>query len=92
MSTGTVLYWRTKQEPEGNGFGFIADDSAPGIREANVWFGPKALAGLTVKSGDRVEFELSDFRKPGRGPQAARVTLIDEREEITTLEGIDDVA
>lgn len=87
MAMGTVLFWIDHTDGRPGGFGFIKDDSAPDNREANCWFGPKALAGLTVKSGDRVGFDISPTLKPGRGPQAVRVWLREERQEITTLQG-----
>lgn len=95
MATGTVLFW-LDQEVGGraSGFGFIADDDAPNNREANLWFGMKSLAGLTVQARDRVGFEPFEYRS-GKGPAAKRVwRLIDEddtREKITTIAGADDV-
>jgi cold shock CspA family protein len=86
---GKVLFYLENGAKQ---FGFIEDEAAPGNREANVWFGPRALNGLTVKAGDRVVYELSPIFKKDKGPQAARVWLRDDnREEITTLQGIDDV-
>jgi len=89
---GTVLFWKDHADRPG-GFGFISPDDAPGQREANYWFGPKALAGQTVRSGDRVDFDAGNY-KPNKGPAASHVRLVedDDREEITTLEGIDDVS
>lgn len=89
------MYWRQKAEaPAPGDYGFIVDDAAPEKREANVWFGPKSLQGLKnykPKSGDRVEFKISECFKPGRGPQAERIIKLcdddDDREVITTLGG-----
>jgi cold shock CspA family protein len=84
---GTVLFWKSHEDKSGGGFGFIVPDGGgANSRAANYWFGPKSLAGLTVRSGDRVEFDAGNFR-PGKGPQAAHVRLRDDREEITTLQG-----
>ena len=92
---GTVLFWRQKDDkPDGVGFGFIAPDGAT-HREEHCWFGPKALRplkGRLPRCGDIVEYELGDY-KQGKGPQAGHIfAILDDEREITTLEGIDDVA
>ncbi|WMT75070.1 hypothetical protein [Bradyrhizobium sp. Ash2021] len=73
MPNGTVLFWKTYTDSQ-RGFGFIACDDTPDKRETNVWFGPKSLGGLTVRSGDRVEFDVGNYR-PGKGPSASHVRL-----------------
>jgi cold shock CspA family protein len=75
---GVVLFWKAHDNRPGNGFGFIVPDGGdPSQREANYYFGPKALNGRTVKSGDRVEFDDGTYG-PGKGPQANRVWLRDD--------------
>ncbi|SIO24720.1 Cold shock protein, CspA family [Bradyrhizobium erythrophlei] len=87
MPKGTVLFWKDNEAPKRGGFGFISPDDTPDKRETNVWFGSKALNGLTVRQRDRVDFDFGNYR-PGKGPSAAHVRLIeDDREEITTLAG-----
>jgi cold shock CspA family protein len=91
---GRVLFWKDHTDKPG-GFGFIAQEGCS-RRELNFWFGPKAiipLKGRVPRSGEIVEFEPGEFKKD-KGPQAARVLAIldDDAQEITTLEGIDDVA
>jgi cold shock CspA family protein len=87
---GRVVFWSNNGSKPG-GFGFIMPDGiGPDEREKNYWFGPKALNGRVVKARDKVEFEAGDYQ-PGKGPVAARVWLADEREEVETLPGADEV-
>jgi len=86
MPTGTVLFFK----PTANGgFGFIRCDEAPDLREANVWFGTRALRYEEPRTGDRVEYTL--LKKPlsvGQGPAARIVELIDgDPDSIETLGG-----
>ena len=83
---GTVLFWHAHSERDG-GYGFIVPEGdGPNIRAGNYWFGPKALDGLTVRSGDKVEFSVGNYR-PKKGPVANHVRLLCDDEQITTLAG-----
>jgi len=88
---GTVLFWVDHEDRRG-GYGFIVPDDVPEKREANYYFGPKALKGingwLTVRSGDRVDFDEGNYR-PGKGPCASHVRLLAE-DEIETINPMPD--
>jgi cold shock CspA family protein len=86
---GRVLFYHHHADGYG-GYGFIAPEGELGnLRCNNFWFGPRALnflPGYQPKSGDIVEFDEGNF-KPGKGPQAARITALLNDDEVTTIEG-----
>jgi len=86
---GTVLFWKKHGDSQFGGFGFIVPDDTPNNRETNLWFGPRALNnGVTVRSGDRVDFDEGNYR-PGKGRSASHVRLIedDDDDKIETIHG-----
>lgn len=95
---GKVYFWKQDCNNPKNelfGWGFIMPDGCKSAAE-RVYFNETRLPeGVKVKSGDRVEFTL--FKPNGKYTSLAarEVTKIggdhEDREEITTLEGIDDV-
>jgi cold shock CspA family protein len=87
MATGSIIFFK---DTDKGGFGFIKTDDAPTIREANVWFGRRALRYDEPRTGDRVSYTLMKYTGPvttEKGPSAYAVELLDDSNSVETIGG-----
>jgi CspA family cold shock protein len=80
--TGTVKWWNDKK-----GFGFITSD----IDEQDFFLHRNQLqkSGYdTLTNGTRVEFEIQESDRTGRGPSVSTIIVLKEEEQDKTKQGL----